>query len=117
MEAIEDLSMLIADEQQSASEDSSFVHHSSSSASTSSASKPLPSTTSYDGILARYVSRLTEGDDEAFETLGVEGVDPTLDVMEYFDSLKVEVRPCLFIPLISRFCSTLIKFVFVDTVE
>jgi hypothetical protein len=56
----------------------------------------------YDAILARYVSRLTEGDDEAFETLGVEGVDPTLDVMEYFDSLKTEVssliRPSTYPP-------------------
>lgn len=89
VETIEDLSVIIADEQMSCGEGSSMSSTPRNDAP--SAGGDTNSDNPYDAILARYVSRLSEGDDEAFETLGVEGVDPTLDVMEYFDTLKTEV--------------------------
>jgi hypothetical protein len=89
IETIEDLSVIIADEQMSCGEGSSMSLTPRPGAPGGGGS--TNSDNPYDAILARYVSRVSEGDDEAFETLGVEGVDPTLDVMEYFDSLKTEV--------------------------
>lgn len=49
---------------------------------------------SYDQILARYVARWEEAEDEGLEsdTLGVEGVDPTNGVMQWAESLKVELE-------------------------
>ncbi|KAG8934977.1 hypothetical protein FRC02_008833 [Tulasnella sp. 418] len=46
-------------------------------------------------ILARFIARWEEAGDEALEgdTLGVEGVDPTVEVMEWAENLKSEVCP------------------------
>ncbi|KAG9025159.1 hypothetical protein FRB95_010487 [Tulasnella sp. JGI-2019a] len=49
---------------------------------------------SYDQILARFVARWEEAEDEALEgdTLGVEGVDPTNGVMDWAEQLKAELE-------------------------
>ena len=55
---------------------------------------PLISEGQYEQILARFVARWEEAEDEALEgdTLGVEGVDPTESIMEWAEKLKAEVR-------------------------
>ncbi|KAG8880514.1 hypothetical protein FRB98_005042 [Tulasnella sp. 332] len=63
--------------------------------SSSSASGRIgPSSGSHDQILARFVARWEEAEDEALEgdTLGVEGVDPTNGVMEWAEQLKTELE-------------------------
>lgn len=49
---------------------------------------------SYEDILARFVARWEEAEDEALEgdMLGVEGVDPTNGVMEWAEGLKSELE-------------------------
>lgn len=46
-------------------------------------------------IFARFVARLEEAGEEDLETLGVEGVDPTLAVMEWADGLRDQVSMAL----------------------
>jgi hypothetical protein len=50
----------------------------------------------HETILARYVARLEEAEEESLdgEVLGVEGVDPTVEVMEWSEGLKSEVSHC-----------------------
>lgn len=62
----------------------------SSPSKPSSSSQPTPAK-SNEAIFARYVARLEEAGDEDLETLGVEGVEPTLEVMEWADGLRTRV--------------------------
>ena len=56
-------------------------------------SEPV-TTSEYEQILARFVARWEEAEDEGLEgdTLGVEGVDPTTDIMEWAETLKTELE-------------------------
>ncbi|KAF8326231.1 microtubule associated protein-domain-containing protein [Cantharellus anzutake] len=85
-DAVEDLSIIIADEQQAAT---SF-NHSATQGHASSSTRATPQM--YNRVLSEFAARIAELDEDSFENFVFDGVDPTLDIISYFGTILQELE-------------------------